>query len=166
VGRTLSDSQGARKIAHGKFRRARRPSGDLVQAVAKEIQTKGFSTTPGRAKGPCLPTSFASKIGFFLHPNIIAPLDRFSLKGLHEAKKIQSGLTRGYGRVDSRNYPAFLDSFNAIYDVTSTEIGRQCDMPWFMSFCRYAGVEPSITASPGFRRKILDSYLMRLGGYR
>jgi hypothetical protein len=80
---------------------------ETVDAAAAHIQRKGWSSQKRKNGQGSLPISLVSKIGFFLCPTRLVPLDRYAVRGLNELRRITCA-----PRLKERSYRGYLEAFN------------------------------------------------------
>jgi hypothetical protein len=156
VARTIKTGRRAsvRRYLDVEFRDALSQGGgsDAVDDAASHIQHKGWS-----ANG-ALPISIVSKIGFFLCPSELVPMDRYAKQGLDN---LRSGETR-LGRC---SYCDYLSAFNEQYALMESQLKNALKEPWVIALADKLGCPAAALKRTAIRRKVFDNYLMHSGDY-
>ena len=105
--------------------------------------------------------SLASKIAFYVNSEHYLPFDKYSRKGL---SKLRRSLKQ-VGDIGFTDYVTYIKSFNEMYLHLKHEIKTACEWTWVEPKIAQIGLDPETSIrTERFRRKILDNYLMWLGG--
>jgi hypothetical protein len=144
-----------RKHKHDELReRLRSSPGDLQKLVedtsGQELdrQERILRTEFGTREGARSILSAMSKIAAFLAPDSFSAMDQYARRGVRKAIP---------GRPSPTNYAEYLASVNEVFGDKLGAIKSVCEG-------RYP--TENATRSDGFHRRVLDVYLMRLGGRR
>jgi len=166
VARTITSDEGSRnkmlEYLNGAFQRSiPADPGKAVDNAASEIVARGWGVKKPKGQAG-RPISFASKIGFFLFPDLLVPMDGSSTDGLNRLR----GIVRdgGRGRLDGKTYSTYLTAFNDAYEQYRGQIKSQCNAPWVDAVAKHFGIDGAATASVAFLRKTFDNVLMIQGG--
>lgn len=145
-----------REYLNRDFRRAL-SAGDTecVDAAARYIQRQGWSS-----RG-CLPVSLVSKVGFFLRPDKLVPLDRFSVAGLNSLRAAE-----GARRLKRNSYETYLDAFDEQYSRLESQLKAALQEQWVMDMAKRLNCPHAALTSPAMGRKLFDDYLMHSAEYR
>ena len=164
VARTIKDGrQGlVREYLDWDLRKALLEGGEAetVDAAAQHIQQQGWSSNQRKDGQSSLPISLVSKIGFFLCPTKLVPLDRYSVQGL-------KGLLRANraGRLKGQSYCEYLDAFNEEYCRMERQLKAALKEPWVIVLANRLGCPAKALSTTAMRRKLFDDYLMHSGNY-
>lgn len=134
---------------------------EAVDAAAEYIQQKGWSSTTRKNGQGSLPISLVSKVGFFLCPTRLIPLDRYAVQGLN-------GLLRrdGVSRLKGRSYREYLEAFDEHYSRMEPMLAAALKEPWVVALANKLGCPANALSTIAMRRKLFDDYLMHSGDYR
>ena len=163
VARTIKDGkQGlVREYLDRDFRKKLLEGGgaETVDAAAAHIQQKGWSLQRknGRAS---LPISLVSKVGFFLCPTRLVPLDRYAVQGLNGLRRMS-----GAPRLKGRSYREYLEAFNKQYARIEPQLAAALKESWVIALANKLGCPASALSTIAMRRKLFDDYLMHSGDY-
>ena len=131
-------------------------SADCVDAAARYFQRQGWTS-----RG-CFPVSLVSKAGFFLRPDRLVPMDRFSVQGLNLLRA-----ARGRRKLKREFYKAYLEAFDQEYVHSEGQLKLALKQPWVVAMADRTELSPrNALGSVGMRRKLFDDYLMHVGDYR
>jgi hypothetical protein len=159
VARTIKGGRKAqvRQYLDLEFRRALSVGdpAECVDAAALHIQRQGWTSRR------CRPVSLVSKVGFFLRPDRLVPLDRFSMEGLN---LLRAGKSSGKLKRDS--YKAYLDAFDEEYACLERQLELALNKPWLVEMAGRLGCPRIALSSVAMRRKLFDDYLMHIADYR
>ena len=159
VARNIKDGRKTlvREYLDREFRRALslEDRAECVDAAALHIQRQGWSS-----RG-CLPVSLVSKVGFFLRPDRLVPLDRFSVRGLNLLRA-----SNGTGRLKRNCYKAYLDAFDEQYAGLEAQLKAALKERWVVDMAGQLGCPRAALTSPAMHRKLFDDYLMHSADYR
>lgn len=146
-----------REYLDGEFRRSllSEDSDNCVDATAQHLKQRGWSSRR------CYPVSLVSKIGFFLRPDRIVPLDRFSMQGLNALRKAV-----GNGKVQCGSYRDYLTAFEEAYATVERPLQASLNEAWVCGMADRLKCNRTSLGSIAMRRKLFDAYLMHLGEYR
>lgn len=164
VARTIKDGrQGpVREYLDRDFREAllRGGGAEAVDAAAVHIQQSGWSSTKRKDGQGSLPISLVSKVGFFLCPTRLVPLDRYAMQGLNGHRRRD-----GAPRVKGRSYREYLEAFNEQYVRMEPQLAAALKEPWGIVLANKLGCPASALRTTAMRRKLFDDYLMHSGDY-
>lgn len=165
VARTIGDGfQGdVRDYLDSELRSVLMNSGgaEAIDAAARHIQQRRWSSRSGRTRDYSLPVSLVSKIAFFLRPSKFVPLDRYAVKGLNLARR-----RAGERRLKGKSYSEYFAAFNDFYAEVDSQLEfalRQC---WVAELAGRLGCPAKALPTVAMRRKLLDDYLMHYGEYQ
>jgi hypothetical protein len=133
--------------------------GSAVEKVAQIIKEKGWGAK--ESKNGNGPQSLVSKIGFFLKPETLVPMDRFAREGLKKLRK-----RRRLPSLKLDRYSEYLEAFNTEFKFAKNQICHASSESWVTALSKKLGCHDIKAArkSPAFQRKIFDTYLMEIGG--
>jgi hypothetical protein len=134
--------------------------GAAVDSAAAEIRRRKWSAQSSKDGQGSLPISIVSKIGFFLCPGELIPMDRFAAQGLNRIRR-----SDGERALRGRSYQEYLASFNEKFEKMSTQMDTVMNQPWVSSLAKNLGCPGSALETRAIRRKVFDNYLMHLGDY-
>lgn len=164
VARTIKDGRQSlvREYLDRDFRKALSKSGkaEIVDAAAEHIQQQAWSSNQRKDGQSSLPISLVSKIGFFLCPSKLVPLDRFALQGLNSLRR-----NNGAGRLKAGSYCEYLEAFNEQYAVMEPQLAAALKEPWVVVLANRLGCPAKALSTIAMRRKLFDDYLMHFGDY-
>lgn len=159
VARNIKDGHQAdvRKHLDSEFRGAlaAEDCANCVDEAAQHIQRQGWTT-----RG-CFPVSLVSKAGFFLRPDRLVPIDRFSLQGLNRLRD-----DRRAGKLTRGSYSAYLEAFDEEYAHWEGHLKLALYQNWVLEMADRLGCPRNALGSLGMRRKLFDDFLMHIGDYR
>jgi hypothetical protein len=146
----------------GEFRRRldENPCGRTIDAAADHIQQEGWGSGTGTNGVARRPISLVSKVGFFLRPAEIVPIDRYVKQGFPIVLR-ECGLRR----LPRRPYEEYLAAFNGLYGALEPLVTDAVRAPWVAEAAGLRGCPEQMLFTPIALRKIFDNYLMRRGGY-
>ncbi|HEY5909656.1 MAG TPA: hypothetical protein VJA21_03525 [Verrucomicrobiae bacterium] len=127
---------------------------ECVDDTALHIQRQGWTS-----RG-CFPVSLVSKVGFFLRPDRLVPLDRFSTQGLNLLRAVNGG-----GKLKRKSYKAYLNAFDEEYAYWERQLEQGLSEPWVVEMADRLGCPRVALSSVAMRRKVFDDYPMHTGGY-
>lgn len=163
VARTIKGgSQGAvRHYLDREFRTELKEGGgaEAVDAAARHIQQQGWSS--GKNGKGSLPISLVSKIGFFLCPERLVPLDRYAVHGLNGLRH-----TSGATRLKGQSYQEYLEAFDEQYAKMEPQLVAALRAPWVIALASKLGCPAKALQTIAMRRKLFDDYLMHSGEYQ
>jgi hypothetical protein len=107
-----------------------------------------------------LPISLVSKIGFFLCPTKLVPLDRYSVQGLKSLRRANHA-----GRLKGQSYCEYLDAFNEEYCRMERQLKAALKEPWVIVLANKLSCPADALSTTAMRRKLFDDYLMHSGNY-
>lgn len=164
VARTIKDGQQGlvREYLDRDFRKALLKGGkaETVNAAAKHIQQRGWSSQKTGSAMPSLPISLVSKVGFFLCPAQLVPLDRYARQGLNNLRRIN-----GAGRLKGQSYSEYLRAFNEQYSLMEPQLAAVLKERWVVILAKKLGCPEDALSTIAIRRKLFDDYLMYSGDY-
>jgi hypothetical protein len=164
VARTIKDGRQelVREYLDADFRQKLSEGGgaEIVDAAAEHIQQQGWSSTKRKNGQGSLPISLVSKIGFFLCPSRLVPLDRYALQGLNGQRRMS-----GSPRLKGQSYREYLGAFNEQYARMEPVLAAALSDPWVIALADKLGCPPSALTTIAMRRKLFDDYLMHSGNY-
>ena len=128
---------------------------ECVDEAALHIQRQGWSSRR------CLPVSLVSKVGFFLRPARLVPVDRFSVRGLNLLRA-----ANGAGRVNRNVYTEYLKAFDELYVCFEPQLKAALNEPWVIDMADRLRCPRAALSSTSMRRKLFDDYLMHTAEYR
>lgn len=164
VARTIQNGRRemVRRYMNDDFRRAvsNGNGAESVDAAALHIKTSNWSAKLGKTKQPSLPISLVSKIGFFLRPSDLVPLDRYSLLGLNMLRA-----SADTPPLNKPSYQQYLGAFNQQYDTMKPQIAAVLKESWVAPLAGKLGCPDRALTTAALPRKVLDNYLMHSGGY-
>jgi len=143
----------AARVLNGNLRKVKKgQEGPTVQQTADELKRRGIA--------PVKPVSLVSKVAYFLKPERFALTDRYARAGLERLRR-EAGI-RGKLALD---YVAYLQAFNEQFKRLETDIKAECNRPWARELVKRLGYAPEeVLKRRGFRRKVLDNFLLIKGG--
>jgi hypothetical protein len=152
-----------RKYLDQDFRQALLDGGgaETVDDAALHIQRNRWSSQSGKSRKHGLPISLVSKVGFFFRPAKFAPLDNYAVKGLNQLCR-----SKGAHSPTGKKYCDYLDSFNELYTNLEPRLNSAMQEQWVADLAGKLDCPASALTTVAMRRKLLDDYLMHLGGYR
>lgn len=164
VARTIKDGRQplVRKYLDRDFRKALL-EGDEAEAVdtaAEYIRQQGWSSNRRKNGESSLPISLVSKVGFFLRPTKIVPLDSYAMKGLNNLRRVT-----GASRLEGRPYREYLPAFNEQYALVEPQLTAALTEPWTVVLANKLGCPARALSTIAMRRKLFDDYLMYSGDY-
>ena len=164
VARTIKQGrQGlVRKYLDRDFRKELLEGGgaEAVDAAAAHIQKKGWSSQKRKDGQGSLPISLVSKVGFFLCPTRLVPLDRYAVRGLNDLRRIS-----GASRLKGQSYREYLEAFNEQYARIEHQLAAALKESWVIALANKLGCPVNALSSIAMRRKLFDDYLMHSGDY-
>lgn len=164
VARTIKDGRRelVREYLDRDFRKALLKAGkaETVDAAAAYIQQQGWSSNQRKDGQSSLPISLVSKVGFFLCPSRLVPLDRFALHGLNSLRRIN-----GARRLKGRSYREYMEAFNEQYALMDPQLAAALKEPWVIVLANALGCPAKALSTIAMRRKLFDDYLMHSGDY-
>ncbi len=133
---------------------------ETVDAAAEHIQQKGWSSSKRKNGQGSLPISLVSKVGFFLCPGKLVPLDRYAVQGLN-------GLRRASGsrRLKGKSYQEYLAAFDEQFATMEPRLVAALKEPWVIALAGKLGCPAKALQTIAVRRKFFDNYLMHSGNY-
>lgn len=162
VARTIKDGrQGfVRKYLDRDFRKQLVVGGgaESVDAAAEHIRQQGWSSSKRKNGQGSLPISLVSKIGFFLLPERLVPLDRYALQGLNSLRRAS-----GSRRLKGRSYQEYLEAFDEQYAKMEPQLVAALKEPWVIALAGKLGCPAKALQTIAVRRKFFDNYLMHSG---
>lgn len=107
-----------------------------------------------------MPISLVSKVGFFLCPSKVVPLDRYAMQGLNSLRRAD-----GAAGLKGRSYCEYLVAFNEQYAVMEPQLAAALTEPCVMVLANKLGCPAKALSTIAMRRKLFDDYLMHAGNY-
>ncbi len=135
--------------------------GETVDAAARHIQEQGWSSQTRKNGKSSMPISLVSKVGFFLLPNRLVPLDRYAVHGLNGLRR-----ARGVSRLKGKSYREYLEAFDEHYANMEPQLANALKEPWVITLASKLGCPAQALETIAIRRKLFDDYLMHSGDYR
>ena len=164
VARTIQDGkqEEVRLYLDSDFRRAviQGSGPKAIDEAALHIKESAWSAKLGKKKLPVLPISLVSKIGFFLRPADLVPLDRYSLIGLNILRR---SINRP--KLNNPSYRQYLEAFDLEFSTMQSQLTAAMDEPWVDSLAKKLDCPAKALVTTAMLRKVLDHYLMHTGGY-
>lgn len=164
VARTIRDGQliSVRDYLDQDFRKAlvNEHRANAVDSAAEYIQREHWSSQTGKSRQGSLPISLVSKVGFFLCPSELVPLDRYSVQGLNNLRKMN-----GAPKLKGRSYSEYLTAFNEHFTRMNPLIHAGLTEPWGISLAHKLGCPDTALSTTAMHRKVFDNYLMHVGNY-
>jgi hypothetical protein len=133
---------------------------EVVDAAAEYIQKQGWSSQKRKNGHGSLPISLVSKVGFFLCPNKLVPLDRYALHGLNGLRRAADARV-----LNGKSYHIYLEAFNEEYARIEPLLAATLAEPWAITLAQNLGCPSSVLPTIAMRRKLFDDYLMHSGNY-
>lgn len=122
-------------------------------------QQRIFNVNKGAQRDRCH-FPFVSKIGFFLCPSELVPLDSYAVKGLKNLRRA-SGSSPLLGRF----YREYLVAFNEQHARMEQQLVDALKEPWCITVANKPGCPENALTTIALRRKVLDNDLMLTGDY-
>jgi hypothetical protein len=164
VARTIKDGrQGlVREYLDRDFRKAllKGDQAEAVDAAMKHIQQRGWSSKKRGSARAWLPISLVSKVGFFLCPTKLVPVDGYAKRGLNNLRR-----ANGAGQLKGPSYSEYLGAFNEHYAMMEPQLVAALNEPWVIVVANKLGCPGEALSTIAMRRKLLDDYLMHSGDY-
>ena len=126
-------------------------SGTEVKKLAEKAQDKEMTTMSSNGNR-ILPTSLISKVAFCINPQIFAPMDTLSNRGIKR--------TVGTS-VDRHDYPKYLEEFKKVHDKVSCHLTKKS---WTSATFKFGDKEDNVLTEI-FSRRVTDKYLMLFGSF-
>ncbi len=133
---------------------------ETVDAAAAHIQRKRWSSQKRKNGQGSLPLSLVSKVGFFLCPTRLVPLDRYALQGLNDLRRVT-----GARRLTGCSYREYLEAFNEQYARIERQLAAALKESWVIALANKLGCPACALSTIAMRRKLFDDYLMHSGDY-
>jgi hypothetical protein len=130
-----------------------------VDDAAQHIQSKSWSARKSSSGQSSLPISLVSKVGFFLRPDVLVPIDRYARKGLNKLRR-----DVGDRQLKSGCYREYLTGFNEAYRSVQPELVAAMEEPWVIALANKLNCPTAALKTTAMFRKVLDNYLMHRGG--
>lgn len=133
---------------------------ETVDAAAEYIQQQGWSSNQRKDGQSSLPISLVSKVGFFLCPSRLVPLDRFALQGLNSLRRIN-----GARPLKGRSYGEYMEAFDEQYAMMEPQLAAALKEHWVVVLANRMRCPANALSTIAMRRKLFDDYLMHYGDY-
>jgi hypothetical protein len=164
VARTIKDGkrEEVRLYLDSDFRRAviQGSGAKAIDEAALHIKESAWSAKLGKKKQAVLPISLVSKIGFFLRPSELVPLDRYSLIGLNILRR-----SNNRPKLNNPSYQQYLGAFDLEFSMMKSQLTTAMNEPWVASVAKKLNCPTKALGTTAMLRKVLDHYLMHTGGY-
>ncbi len=165
VARTIRDGcqESVREYLDRDFRMAlaNRGGSVAVDGAAAHIQRQRWSSQTRKDGLSSLPLSLVAKVGFFLCPSELVPLDRYAVQGLNELRR-----AIGSPRLSGRCYVEYLAAFDSLYAEVEPQLAAALQELWVYGLASKVGCPEQVLKTVPVRRKLLDNYLMHLAEYQ
>jgi len=134
---------------------------ETIDEAAEHLRVMSWSSGKRKDGSASLPLSLVSKIGFFIRPDVLVPLDSYAKAGLNALRgKKKDGFL---GRCTFDRYVEYFNEFEVVYGLSEQVIADFVQEKWVAQLNKKLGGEPATLQWIGFRRKILDNLLLGRG---